>query len=265
MVFETLIPNQEIYVQIGRFLFVLGLGIFITRFGALPVVSKLLERRDSSKKARHQIKNLTTIVLVFITLATALQAGEFGNLVTVIGTIAAALTVAIGFGMREEVGNLVAGVFIYINNPFVKGDYIQVGEDEGEVKEISLRSTTLNGHASETISVPNNKVSSNHVKNYTKGIKTKSSIEFKLKPSIAKQAAEIIERRAKEADEVLDSPEPSILFRKFDEDKIVFELRYWVRDSADSKSIKSSILQEFNDEAAKQELFKEEDEEKEDK
>ena len=263
MMLETLIPSQEIYIQIARFLFVMAIGVIIMRFAALPIVSKLLERRDSSKKAKHQIKNLTTILFVFITMATALQAGEFGNLVTVIGTIAAALTVAIGFGMREEVGNLVAGVFIYINNPFVKGDYIQVGEDEGEVKEISLRSTTLNGHASETIAVPNNKISSNPLRNFTRGIKTKSHIEFKLKPDIAKQASEIITEVAVNDEGVLESPKPNVLFRKYEEDKMVFELRYWVRDSADSKAIKSGILQKFNEEAAEKELFKE-DETKED-
>lgn len=260
MVFETLIPDQEIYVQLGRFLFVMALGILITRFAALPIVSKILERKNSSKDAKHQIKNLTTIILIFITLATALQAGEFGNLVTIIGTIAAALTVAIGFGMREEVGNLVAGIFIYVNNPFVKGDYIQVGEDEGEVREISLRSTTLSGHASEKIKLPNNKVSSNPVKNFTSGIKTKSSVEFKLKPGISKQAAEMVENVAAEDEDVLESPEPNVLFRKYDESKIIFELRYWVRDSTDSKAIKSKILQKFNDKATENGLFNEKDE-----
>lgn len=261
MVLETLVPSQEIYAQLGRFLFVMAVGIFIMRFAALPMMSKLLERRDSSKKARHQIRNLTTILFVFVTLAAALQAGEFGNMVTVVTTIAAALTVAIGFGMREEVGNLVAGVFIYINNPFVKGDYIQVGDDEGQVREISLRSTILNGHASETIAVPNNKISSNPLKNFTRGIKTKSSIEFKLKPGISNQASEIITDVAVNDEDVLDSPKPNVLFRKYDEEKMVFELRYWVRDSADSKAIKSRILQKFNEEASKKELFKEEQKE----
>lgn len=254
-----LAPPDGVHLQLARFLAVLIIGFVITRLVLVPLVTRITNRRGSNKKAKEQLKNITVVLGVFISITAALQAGQFGNLVTIIGAIAAALTVAIGFGMREEVGNLVAGVFIHLDNPFVKGDYIEINEEEGEVSEISLRATYLNGHASEQIMVPNAKISSGNLKNYTRGIKTKSAIPFKLSPTKVDRVSELVKRIAEEDSEVLSSPEPSILYRKYEDEKMEFELRYWVRDSDDSKRIRSRILRKFNQEAVEQGIFKEED------
>lgn len=258
------LPSDAIYLQLGRFAVVLILGLVITQLVLVPLITRITDRRHSSKKARHQLKNVTVVIGTFISFTAALQAGQFGGLVTIIGAVAAALTVAIGFGMREEVGNLVAGLFIHLDNPFVKGDYIEINDEEGEVSEISLRATYLNGHASEQIMVPNAKISSGNLKNYTRGIKTKSAIPFKLPPTKVEQVAEMVKRIAEEDDEILESPSPSILYRKYEDEKMVFELRYWVRDSDDSKRIRSRILDKLNNEAVGKGIF-EESEDEEDK
>jgi small-conductance mechanosensitive channel len=255
--FNLFIPDEQIALQIVRFLVVLLIGIALTQLVFVPLIDRLTSPR-SGKKAKHQFKNLATVVGFFLAITAALEAGQFGNLVTIIGTIAAALTVGLGWGMRDQVANLVAGVFIHLDNPFVKGDYIQVGEEEGEVREINLRTTEINGHASEKIVVPNGLLSNNNLKNYTRGIKTKSSINFKVAPEKAEKVAEIIERLVREDEEVLKNPEPSVLYRKFEDDKTVFEARYWVEDSRDSKKVKSRILEKFNTEIVDTELFKEE-------
>lgn len=260
LVTPGLIPENGVYVQLARFLLVLTIGFLATRFGLLPLVTRLAGRRNSSKKARSQLRNIATIIGFFVSFTAALQAGEFGNLVTILGTVAAALTVAVGFGMRDEVGNIMAGVFIHLDNPFVKGDYIQVADEEGEVQDISLRATYLNGHSSEEIMIPNNKVSSNNVKNYTRGIKTKAAIRFRLPPDRVESVSELVERIAREDNEILDSPEPSTLYRRYEDDRLLFELRYWVRDSSDSKKIKSRVLQRFNREAVENGLFEEKQE-----
>lgn len=258
---QELIPQSVVYIQLVRFALVFAIGMLVTRLVLVPIITRIVDRSkvDNNKKAKHQLQNFAVIIGTFVTFVAALQAGEFGNLVTIIGAIAAALTVAIGFGMREEVGNIVSGIFIHLDNPFVKGDYIQVMEQEGEVREISLRATYLNGHASEEIVVPNSKITSNSLKNFTRGVKTKSAIEFKMAPEKAEETAELAKNIADEDEEVLESPDPSILNRKYEDGKLLFELRYWVRDSADSKRIKSRVLRNFNNQAVERGLLKEEE------
>lgn len=258
-ILQYLIPNNDVYLQLARFMMAFGIGIFATRFLLVPAVEKLTSKKTDSKKTKHQIHNIFLIIGLFISLLFGLQAGEFGNIVTVIGTIAAALTVAIGFGMRDEVGNIVSGIIIHLNSPFIKGDYVSVAEEEGVVKEVTLSSTKLNGHSSDRISVPNSKVRGGSVKNYTRGTKTKSSISMNTDPSEAEEIADLIKQKAKENGEALENPEPDILFRQYQDGKLNFEVHYWIKDSSDAKKIKSDIIESYNREAKEKGLMKAED------
>jgi len=260
-VFQYLIPNNEVYLQLARFMMAFGIGILATRLLLVPAVEKLAVKRSAGKKTKHQIHNIFLITGLFISLLLGLQAGQFGNIVTVIGTIAAALTVAIGFGMRDEVANIVSGTIIHLNSPFVKGDYVAVADEEGEVKEITISSTRLKGHSSDNISVPNAEVRGGNIKNYTRGTKTKSSISMNAEPDNAKEIAELIKEKAEENEEILETPAPNILYRKYENDKLNFEVHYWVRDSSDAKKIKSNIIEVYNEEAREKGLMEKEEEE----
>ena len=166
MIVEQILSGSNIYFQLARFFIVVFAGVLLTRAVVMPLSVKLMSRRNSSKKAKHSLENITGLFALFTTLLIALQAASFGNLLTILGTIAAAATVAIGFGMRDQVSSLVAGIFIHTDNPFVKGDYIKVTETAGKIKEINLRTTKLNSE-NDTQIVPNNILNSNTVQNFT--------------------------------------------------------------------------------------------------
>jgi small-conductance mechanosensitive channel len=115
---ESLSVNSQVIIQLARFLITLGIGILATRLVLMPFTHRILVR-NRDEKTLHSMVNFVGIIGLFLSLTLALQAGSFGNLTTIIGAIAAALTVAIGFGMREQVGNMVSGLFIYFDNPFI--------------------------------------------------------------------------------------------------------------------------------------------------
>lgn len=258
--FSTLIPeNTGIYVQLARFLITLAAGFLITRGILMPTVARLAERKGSEKKVKHSLANVAGIAGLFLTFTVALQAAEFGNLVTILGAITAALTVAVGFGMRDQVSNLVAGIFIYTDNPFVKGDYIKTGETEGVVKEISLRATTLNGRSSQKIVVPNAQLTMTEVKNYTRGNRTKGSIHLDFDQEKMEEATAMLKEIVKEHEHVLEKPEPEVFFTDTG-DEINAEVHYWLNDSRKSKDVKSQVLKEFNEKAVEKGIFQEEKE-----
>ncbi|MFB6182515.1 MAG: mechanosensitive ion channel domain-containing protein [Candidatus Nanohaloarchaea archaeon] len=122
----------------------------------MPTTRKILQIRGKQKKSIHSVENIVGVIGLFITFTVGLQAAKFGNLATILGAIAAALTVAVGFGMRDQISSLVAGILIQLDNPFVKGDYIKVNDQEGKVKEINLRTTIINGKNNEKLVLPNN-------------------------------------------------------------------------------------------------------------
>lgn len=242
MLLENLFGSEEVVIQIGRFLVALAVGIILTRAAVMPATEKLLFKRKD-EKTLQSIVNIVGITGLFLSMIVALQAGSFGNLTTILGAIAAALTVAVGFGMRDQVGNLVSGIFIHFDNPFLKGDYIKVGETEGVVKEINLRDTVLNGKNVEKTVIPNSTLMNNPLQNFTKGSKTKTAINVKINTEKLEEHREILDKVAESNEKILEKPQPELVF--MDVQEPTAELRYWIKDPEKSKQIRSEVIEEY--------------------
>ncbi|MFR1031724.1 MAG: mechanosensitive ion channel family protein [Alphaproteobacteria bacterium] len=72
-------------------------------------------------------------------LGIAVMGGSFGS----IAIIAGALSFGAGLGLQNIVSNLVAGLTILFERPIKLGDWVIINGQEGIVKQISMRSTTL--------------------------------------------------------------------------------------------------------------------------
>ncbi|MDY6768829.1 MAG: mechanosensitive ion channel [Candidatus Nanohaloarchaea archaeon] len=244
MLHGDLIGGAGVYFQLARFFLVFVLGLAVTRAVAMPIVSRLVDETD--KKRFYSAANLVGVIGVFVSLTVELQAAAFGNLVTVLGTVAAALTIAIGFGMREQVGHLVSGLFIQLDNPFVKGDYIQSEKVDGTVKEIKLRETRVRSPTGETVSVPNSYLSNNPVQNRTRGRVTTDTFTVHVPMDTAEQAEELFHEVVEDNENVLDDPSPAVFFADIsDDDEVVMQFRYAIRDSDNTKEVRDALLRVF--------------------
>lgn len=255
---EGFLTSQSIYIQLARFTLTIIIGLILTRMILMPLVGRLAQK--GSKKAKQSMENIAALMGFFATFTIALNVGNFGNLVTVLGTIAAALTVAIGFGMREQVSSVVAGIFIHTDNPFLKGDYIKIGDTEGVIKEINIRTTHLNGSKSEKQIIPNSKLTTEVVRNYTKANRTKTNIELKTPIKHLDKTKEVIENITSKHEKILERPKPETMFKDLEEDSITLEHRYWTKDSENKKQIRSEVSNEI---AKQKPVFKEEKTDKE--
>lgn len=261
MALETgILTGTSTWVQLARFLVTLLVGVAVTRILLMPASRRLVSKKGD-RKVTHSIENLVGVTGLFLTFTVALQAGSFGGLATIIGAIAAALTVAVGFGMRDQVASVVGGIFIHLDNPFIRGDYIKTEENEGVVKDIRLRATVLNGEGSEKLVVPNSTLTTNPVKNYTKGNRTKTSLEVPLETLKYKEHAETLKNAANDQSEVLTNPEPKVVLKGLEEDDVNAELQYWIRDPDDKKGVRSRVLEKYISGAIEKGLIQEEKEE----
>lgn len=254
---QTLFGSTSVYLQLARFFLVFLLGILLIRVVLMPFVRRLAARRNAGKKTKHTLENVVGVIGFFAAFAAALQAGDFGGLVTMISAIAGAATLAVGWGMRDQVGSIVSGVFLHVYPPFVQGDYIDVGDASGTVKESSLIETTLRSNTGEKIVLPNSYLTSRPMTNRTKGTITQDSIALTVQPEKLDETEQELRRIAEEYDEVLNTPKPKIMHTDISDGAVQTELIYYLRDNQDIRQIRSNVIQQFTEVAVANDLLAE--------
>ena len=74
----------------------------------------------------------------------------------------------IGFAAKDSLSNLISGLLIFLYQPFLIGDLIEVDDLYGQVNKITLKSTNIVTVDSKMLSVPNTEIINKTVASYTK-------------------------------------------------------------------------------------------------
>jgi small-conductance mechanosensitive channel len=76
--------------------------------------------------------------------------------------------VAVALAVQKLLGDVLASISIALDKPFVPGDYIAVGDQQGTVHRIGMRSTVIGGLGGEELVVSNNDLLSSRISNFTR-------------------------------------------------------------------------------------------------
>lgn len=107
-----------------------------------------------------------SILIRFLSLVIAMaQLGV--NTDMIVGAFSA-IGLGISFALRDSMANVAGGVQILVTHSFRVGDYIQYEDFEGTVQEIEIMYTTLKTPNNQEIIIPNNKLVTDAVINYSK-------------------------------------------------------------------------------------------------
>lgn len=91
-------------------------------------------------------------------LAAVVTAKLAGLDVSALFATSAVLTAVIGFAMQDTIGNLVSGLALQLDNSLQVGDWVQVGDRQGWITEISWRYTAFETRDWETVLIPNSQL-----------------------------------------------------------------------------------------------------------
>ncbi len=206
--------------------------------------NKWLKMISMGQGARDAMVTIIGYILFIIALLAGLSVAgfDFGN----IAIVAGALSVGIGFGLQNIVNNFVSGLILLFERPIRKGDWIAVGTTEGYVKDIHIRSTTIQTFDRADVIVPNSELISNQVTNWV----LSSEMGRAIVPvgvaygSDTEKVRDILLAVAEENEDVMktaSAPKPKVLFRAFGDSSLNFELRVFVRDVDSRISVISDI------------------------
>jgi len=99
--------------------------------------------------------------------AILLTFGYLGLSFDKIALFASALSVGIGFGLQSVIGNFVSGLILLAERPIRVGDWIAIGDLQGDVKRIKVRATEIEMADRSKLIVPNSELISKTVRNVT--------------------------------------------------------------------------------------------------
>jgi len=149
--------------------------------------------------------------------------------------LAAALTVGIGFGLQEIVGNFVSGIIVLFERPVRIGDTVTIGTFTGTVSRIRIRATTMLDFDRKEVIIPNKELVTERLINWSLSdtitrviikVGVAYGSDLQLTRSLLKQAAD-------ENSRVLKEPSPIVYFLTFGASSLDHELRLFVNDLED--------------------------------
>ena len=225
----------------------LGAAVVLITIVISRWVSSLLDRRLENRRhidpgLRYTICRLAKYFVVTIGLLVALRQA-FGIDLTSIAVIFTALSVGIGFGLQYIAADIASGFILLFERPIRIGDRITIGEDEGDVQSINLRTTVVTTNDRIAIIVPNSKLIGQRVVNWSYGdprariaipIGVADDSDIDLVTHTLMEAAEGVSN-------VLTEPKPRVQFLKFGDYSLDFRLLVWTNQPRRHVQILSDI------------------------
>jgi len=190
------------------------------------VVLWAMGRGKADRQVRTLVRNLITVTTYVVALITALVV--YGVNVAVILTAAGIGTVAVGLAFQDLLRNVLAGIWLLLEQPFRLGDVITVVDQTGAVQNITLRTTTLRTGVGELAILPNLTVFTGIVINSSHYDTRRLSVSVRL--PVGADIAGLV-RRAREAVGKVPGVDdkPGMLFEPIlDGDAPLLKCSFWV-------------------------------------
>lgn len=228
---------------------IISFFIALTVVKALRVrlVNNVLAKMDIDDGIRHSLASGFGFIgfIIAAIIAITMMGGNLSNL----ALIASALSVGIGFGLQNVINNFVSGIIILFERPFKVGDWVIIAGEEGQIKQINIRSTEIETFKKSSIIIPNATLLSSSVTNLTHGNNwARQAITIGVAyGSDVKKVTEILLDIAAKNKYVLKNPPPYVLFQNFGASSLDFELRCYTNNIWNGWRIPSEIRYEINE------------------
>jgi small-conductance mechanosensitive channel len=201
-------------------------GVLVARFASAGV-GKLLAARAGAHEVLI-VKRLTFYTIAALVVVSALS--QLGVNLSVLLGAAGILTVALGFASQTSASNLISGLFLMAERPFVAGDWLVVGDSIGEVLSIDLLSVKIRLFNNTLVRIPNENLIKEQLTNLTpfpiRRVDLNVGVAYK---EDIQRVRDVLSDIADRNPNALDEPRPQFFFERFGDSALELRLGVWTR------------------------------------
>ncbi len=137
--------------------------------------------------------------------------------------------IAVGFAAQDTLANVISGIVVFMDKPFVVGDWITVEGHYGKVGDITLRSTRVRTPQNAWVVIPNKSIIDAVLVNHsTHGeIRIDVPVGVAYKEDVA-AARDAILQAVRSIDWVLEEPAPDVVVDALGSSSIDLLARVWI-------------------------------------
>lgn len=204
-------------------------GLLVVGFVLARLLSVAIGRVLATRMGEGQANTLRRIALYALYALVAVSVlRQLGIDLTVLLGAAGILTVAIGFASQTAASNLISGLFLLVERPFVVGDVIRIGQTTGEVIAVDLLSSKIRTFDNLKVRVPNEQLLKSEIVNLThfpiRRIDLAVGVAY---DSDLDQVRAVMMDVAAKHPLLLDEPTPLFIFVAFADSAINLQFSVW--------------------------------------
>jgi small-conductance mechanosensitive channel len=219
----ALVPGERIG-SILRAVAILGVGYLGARLVSAWVVRAGAGRLDA--QGRMILPRLAYWTV--LGLAVAMTLHELGFQIGVLLGAAGILTVALGFASQTSASNLISGLFLIAERPFVVNDVVRIGNLTGEVLSVDALSVKIRTFDNLFVRVPNEEIIKTEITNLTyfplRRVDVRMGVAYR---EDLVRVEEILRGVARQIPIALEDPSPLFIVRGFGESSMDFQFSVW--------------------------------------
>lgn len=210
----------------------IALAIFVAALvvsrGVRAVLRKALKRAGFQKVVIQLLVD-RVVHYAIVVLGTLMALGELGINVTAALAGVGVAGIAIGFAAQDTVANIISGILIFWDKPFVVGDWIETEGEYGEVTNITLRTTRIRTPKNTYIIVPNKRIIDEVLENFSKHGEVRVDIDVGIAYKEDVEAArEALLGAIEGHDNLLSDPAPDVVVSELGGSSVNLKLRVWI-------------------------------------
>ncbi|MCB9420174.1 MAG: mechanosensitive ion channel family protein [Ardenticatenaceae bacterium] len=173
------------------------------------------------------VETAVKYTIIIIGVVTALDSAGIQTSAVLASLGIAGLT--IGFAARDALSNLISGILIFLDRPFVIGDLVEVEDKYGRVDRITLRSTRIVTSDGKMLAVPNTEVINKTVASYTNfpHLRLDIPVTVGVNENLAEVRRILLDLVTDHPDFLAD-PAPRVVVEALNDYNVAMELQAWL-------------------------------------